>query len=362
MNKSIRFLTLFVVLALLLVPASPAYAQGPGPGGGRVIVGSNFTLGSGETFDGDLVLFGGNVAIEKDATLNGNLVVIGGRVDSNGKLAGDMVVVGGQIKLEEKALVTGDVVTIGGQLQRAEGARIEGEVVNNVAPKIEIPGGDIPVPSVPDVPALPNAPEIPIPNVVNVSFNPFVEFARVFGVSLLMAFLGILAVLFFQERLDRVSQAVVVQPLMTSSIGLLTIVALLVVAITIILLPVALLGLIPLGLAWLFGVIALGQEIGDRLTRALHQDWAPVITTALGTFILVFLVSSVQAVNDFLPFLVCVTWIIPVFVGLLAIGAVVITRFGARPVQSPALNVYTPPASPAPPPPGQGPDEIPPAS
>jgi hypothetical protein len=198
--------------------------------------------------------------------------------------------------------------------------------------------------------------------VVNVSFNPFLEFARVFGVSLLMAVLGILAVLFFQKRLDLVSQAVVTQPLMTGSIGLLTLVALLVVAITIILLPFALLGLIPLGLAWLFGVIALGQEIGDRFARALRQEWAPVLTTGLGTFILVFLVSSVQAVNDFLPFMVCVTWIIPVFIGLLAIGAVVITRFGARPVQSPALSVYTPLASPAPPSPSQGPDEIPPAS
>jgi cytoskeletal protein CcmA (bactofilin family) len=360
MKNSIRFLTLFVVLALLLVPASPAYAQGPGPGGGRVIFGSNFSLGNGETFDGDLVLFGGNVTIAEGAALNGDLVVIGGRVESNGKLAGDMVVVGGQIKLEEKALVIGDVVTIGGQLQRAEGARIEGEVINNVAPNIEIPSRDAPLPTVPDAPALPDAPEIPVPSVVNVSFNPFLEFARIFGASLLMAFLGILAVLFFQNRLDRVSQAVVAQPLMTSSIGLLTIVALLVIAITIILLPFALLGLIPLGLAWLLGVVAIGQEIGDRLAKALHQDLAPVITTALGTFILVFLVSSVQAVNDFLPFLACVTWIVPVLVGLLAIGAVVITRFGARPVQSPAMSVYTPPASP--PSPSQGMDEIPPAS
>jgi len=362
MKNSFRFLTLIVALVLLLVPASPAYAQGPGPGGGRVIVGSNFTLESGETFEGDLVLFGGNVTIEDDATLNGDLVVIGGRVESNGELDGDMVVVGGQIKLEGKALVTGNVVTIGGQLQRAEGARIEGEVVNNIAPKIEIPGGQVPVPPVPDVPVIPDVPEIQIPSVVNVRFNPFLEFAQVFGVSLLVTFLGILAVLFFQQRLDRVSQAVVAQPLMTSSIGLLTIVALLVVAITIILLPFALLGLIPLGLAWLFGVIAIGQEIGDRFAKALRQEWAPVLSTGLGTFILVFLVSSIQAVNDFLPFMACMTWIIPVFIGLLAIGAVVITRFGARSVQSPAMSVSVPPAGSSTPPAGQGPSEIPPAS
>jgi hypothetical protein len=47
--------------------------------------------------------------------------------------------------------------------------------------------------------------------------------------------------------------------------------------------------------------------------------------------------------NNLLPFMACVTWILPVLVGLLAIGAVVVTRFGARPIQTPALTVYTPP-------------------
>lgn len=357
MKNTFRFLTLLVLLALVFVPVSSVYAQGPGPGGGgRVIFGTNFTLGSGETFDGDLVLFGGNVTIEDHATLNGDLVVIGGRVESNGELDGDVVVVGGQIKLDEKALVTGDVVTIGGQLQRAEGARVEGDVVNNVAPRIEIPDGQVPIPPVPSVP------EIPVPTVVNAKFNPFLEFARVFGVSLLMAFLGVLAVLFFQKRLDYVSQAVVAQPLMTSSIGLLTIVALLVIALTIILLPFALLGLIPLGLAWLFGVVAIGQEIGERLAKAMRQNWTTVVNTGLGTFLLMFVVGSIQSLNDLVWIVGCFTWILPAFIGLLAIGGVVVTRFGAQPVPGPAVTVYTPPAAPSSPSSGQEPDEVPPAS
>jgi hypothetical protein len=106
-----------------------------------------------------------------------------------------------------------------------------------------------------------------------------------------------------------------------------------------------LLGLIPLGFAWLFGTIALGQEIGDRFAKAVNHEWAPVLTTGLGTFILVFLVSSVQAANDLLPFLACVTWVIPAVVGLMAIGSVVITRFGAIPIQGPGMIVYTPPAN-----------------
>src|ERR687891_1582927 len=134
MKLTFKILTVFILLTLLLTPAHPAYAQGPNPGEGQVLFGRNYTLESDDTFDGDLVVFGGNVTIEEDAILNGNLVVIGGTITSNGETKGDMVVVGGQISLEEAALVTGDVVTVGGQLTQADGANIQGEVVNNVAP------------------------------------------------------------------------------------------------------------------------------------------------------------------------------------------------------------------------------------
>lgn len=348
MKTNLKFLTSFVLLALLLIPTGSAYAQGTGSGdGGRVIFGSNFTVESGDTFSGDLVVFGGNVTIEEDAELNGNLVVFGGTVVSDGNVNGDVVIIGGQVELDENSVVNGDVVTVGGQVKRAEGAVVEGEVLNNVSPEIELPNGRIP----PGV----NVPNVHIPNEINVGFNPFWEFGRVFGSALIVSFLGILAALFFQDRLDRVSQAIVTQPLMTSSIGLLTIVVMIIAAFTLILLPVVGLGLIPLAFAWLLGVISMGQEIGDRFARALRQDWAPVITTGLGTFVLVFLVASVQSLDNLVPFMACMTWILPALVGLLAIGAVVITRFGARPVQSPALTVYTPPTDSGPPPPASQP-------
>jgi hypothetical protein len=268
--------------------------------------------------------------------LNGNLVVFGGTISADGNVNGDVAIIGGQVELEENAVVSGDVVTIGGQIQRAEGATVEGEVIHNVAPEVQLPSGRIP----PQV----DVPSIPVPE-INVGFNPFWEFSRVFGSALLVSILGILATLFFQDRLDRVSEAIVSQPLMTTSIGLLTVVVMIIAALTLILLPVVGLGLIPLAFAWLFGVISMGQEIGDRFARALRQDWTPVVSTGLGTFALVFVVASIQSLHSLAPFLACVTWILPLLVGLLAIGAVVVTRFGARPVQSPAaLTVYTPPS------------------
>jgi hypothetical protein len=190
------------------------------------------------------------------------------------------------------------------------------------------------------VPSVPNIPDVP--SIVNVRFNPFLQFGRVFTSSILMAFLGALTVLFFKERLDKVAQAVVAQPVMTTGIGLLTIVGLVVMALTLILIPFAALGLIPLGFAWLFGIIAIGQEIGERLSKALRQDWAPVLATGLGTFVIIFVVGFIQSLNDLSWVIGCFTWIVPVFVGLLAIGAVVITRFGARQATGPGLTVYTP--------------------
>ena len=336
MKITLKYLTLFVLLALLLVPTTAAHAQGVSTNGGRVIFGSNFTLKSGDEFNGDLVVFGGNVTVEQGADLNGDLVVFGGTVSANGNVQGDVVVIGGQVKLEEEALVGGDVVTIGGQVQQAEGATVKGEVVNNVAPEIQLPNGSM-SPSV-------NPPSVPIPPVINLHFNPFWEASRVFGSALIVAFLGVLTALFFQKQLDHASQAVVRQPLMTTSIGLLTIVVMIIAAFTIILLPVVLLGLIPLAFAWLFGIISMGQEVGDRFARAIKQNWTPVVTTGVGTFVLVFIVASIQSLNSLAPFLACVTWVFPVLIGLLAIGAVVVTRFGTRSVQGPGLTTYTPPA------------------
>jgi len=342
MKMKFRTLTFLLLLAMVLLPTGSVYAQGPGSGSGSVMFGTNVTIESGEPFDGDLVLFGGNVTVEPDAELNGDLVVIGGNIVSNGLLDGDVVVVGGQLKLEETAVVSGDVVLVGGQIQRAEGAEIMGDLVNNVVPKIDIPNGRVPpdVPAIPSVPDVPNLPGVPgVPSIVNVNFNPLSEFGRVFATSLFMAFLGMLAVLFFQERLGKVSNAVIAQPLMVGGIGLLSVIVGVALFLTII--PV-----IALVFAWLFGIVAIGLEVGERLAKALRQEWAMVINAGLGTFLLMFVVGSIQAVNGLSWVIGCFTWIIPAMIGLLAIGSVVVTRFGAQAVQSPAVSVYSPPTDP----------------
>src|SRR5215475_10125506 len=207
MNKLIKSCVWLTLLVLLIVPIVPAYAQSGNPG--KIIFGDNYTLGKDEKLNGDLVVFGGNVTIEDGANLNGNLVVFGGTIASNGNVSGDVVVFGGQIKLDDNAVVAGDVVTIGGQLDKAESAVIKGKEVNNVSPKIEIPG-KIP-------------PEVKPPS-INIDFNPFWQAMGIFYRAVIVAALAMLVVTFLQPQMERVGQTIVRQPVMAGGMGLLTIV------------------------------------------------------------------------------------------------------------------------------------------
>ena len=334
MKSTFRFLTLFVLLALLLIPAASASAQGPGPGSGRVVFGSNVTVESGDTFDGDLVVFGGNVTIEEDAALRGDLVVFGGRVQSNGEIEGDIVMVGGLVKLEDSALVTGDVVTIGGQLERAEGATVEGDVVNNVAPNIDIPNGRVP-PLVPDVPV---APDIPSPS-FNVNYNPFGEIFWVLFWAVIVSAFAMLLALFWQPQIERAGALIVSQPLMTGAVGLLALFLGVILFLTV--LPPLL-----VAFAWLFGIVAIGAEVGERFTKAINQTWSTVLTIGFGTFLLMLVGGAIGLIP-------CLGGLMQLLLGLVGIGGAVLTWFGSRSVQIPALTGQPPPGEP---------DQIPPAS
>ena len=326
MKKTLfKLFTFFVLITLLLIPASSAYAQGPNPGdGGRVIFGNNFTLEKGDTFNGDLVVFGGNVTIEEDANLNGNLVVIGGTIKSNGETKGDVVVVGGQVNLEEAARVTGDVVTIGSQLTQAEGAKIEGDVVNNVAPNITFPNARIP----PTAPASPSVPSVPSPN-IHIDYNPFAQvFWIVFWAVFVSGFAMLLA-LFWQPQLERAGKVMVSQPLMTGAIGLLSFFVAAILFLTIIPPVIAF-------FAWLFGVVAMGSEVGERFTKSLNQTWSSVLSVGFGTFLLMLVGGAIGLIP-------CLGGLILFLIGMVGIGASVITWFGLRLPQVQAMTVYTPP-------------------
>lgn len=342
MKKMFKIIAALTLIMVLLVPTQSAHAQGP-DGGGKVVFGQDFTLESGETLSGDLVVFGGNVVIEEDAVVNGSVVVfggnvefakdsringdtvmIGGNMEVNGVVDRDMVVIGGQIDLMETAVVHGDISMVGGQVSRDAKAQVDGAILENIpAPTIQIPN----LPAVPNVPDMPGIPNIPNPPVV-VNANPMWEAMSVFLQAFAVAMLAMLLALFLQPQLERVSDAVVRQPLVAGSFGLMTAVlaplAIVILVVTIILIPVALIAVVVLPLAWLFGIIALGQEVGERFTRGINQTWAPVLTTGFGSFLLML-------VGGYIGMIPCVGWIAPFLIGVMGIGGVILTWFGSRP-------------------------------
>jgi hypothetical protein len=134
--------------------------------------------------------------------------------------------------------------------------------------------------------------------------------------------------MFLPNPTTRTSQAVVKQPVMAGGVGLLTIIVtpivLLLFLITCILSPISLLGALALVVAWAFGRIAIGLEIGHRIAKTFDRDWPIPLAAGVGTFALVLVIDSI---GTFLP---CVGWLIPTIVGLFGLGGVILTRFGTQ--------------------------------
>lgn len=345
MNIKTNIIRIFLILAILVLPTGVVLAQSPG--GDVVLFGQNYTLKSGDTQNGSIVVFGGNILIEEDAVVNGDIILFGGNLNLAGRangevvliggnatvsdeVSGDVIVIGGQVNLTSTSVVKGDVAAIGGQVHREPGAQVGGNVTIN-APPVSPPRVD--------------RPSVPRPD-INVSYNPFWEIFKVFGRALAVAAIGMLLSLFLQPQLDRVAGAIVSQPLVAGGYGLLAAIAIpvavVITAITIILIPVALLIALIAPLAWVFGMVALGQEVGDRFTKAINQTWAPVLTIGFGTFILTLVVGLV----GMFP---CVGWLASFLVTLVVVGGVAMTLFGSRSAPGamirPPVDVEVPPTS-----------------
>ena len=342
MKNTFKLFMLALLAALLILPTSAVNARGLSGASldGRVIFGDNFTLSSGDTLTGDLVVFGGNVTIEADAVVQGDMVVIGGNVNLDGTVTGSTVSIGGSTSMGETSVVKGDLVTIGGSLSRDPGAEVIGEVITNIpAPDIQIPR----VPNPPAVPNVPNPPSPPNPPNFDFNFDPIGRFFRMFSTAIAVSLLAMLASLFLQPQIERVSQAVAGQPVIAGSIGLLTGVlapiTFVILAITIILIPVVLLAALALALAWLFGLIAIGTEVGERFTHAINQSWAPPLTAGIGTFLMMIVIGGIGLVP-------CIGWLATSLVALLGIGGVVLTFFGTRSYPQVVVPVAPPTSNP----------------
>ncbi len=330
MKLTVKITSLVLLAMLVFVPMQPAAAKGTSFDG-QVIFGQSYTLKSGETLTGDLLVFGGSATLEEGATVNGNVVLFGGSLVVNGEVTGDVAVTGGSVTIGASAHLHGNLTTVGASLERAEGAQIAGQIPNTATSWVGNGSND-------NNPVTPVNPATPVAPIVNVNLDPIGRVLNMFGQALGLAVLAMLMMLFLAPHADRVAHAVMAQPLTAGGIGLLTLIVapitLLLLTVTVILIPVVAAAVVALFVAAVFGWIAIGYEIGQRFTAAIHQNWHPAFSAGLGVFTLTLVADALTGI----PVLNCIGWLAPFLLGLAGLGAVIMTRFGTQAVSALKVN------------------------
>lgn len=313
-----KVLTACLLAWLLMAPAKPVWADG---GEGAVVFGGDFTLESGKELDGDLVVFGGNVVLEEDSFVKGAVFIMGGDATVAGEVRDELMVFGGAVELKSTAVIGSDVMAWGGHIQRAEGAVVKGRVMEGTA--MGFPRG-FRFSRVFRFPLI-------VPNMVPLEAGTRFFFNTIWGIfkaivtALALMALGLLVVLFLPRQTMMVTQALLAAPLPSLGVGFLTLVVAIglttLLTITICLSPIALFTALATIAAALFGWIAVGLLVGQKLLEGLK---APTLTPLLAVVVGVLLL----ALSSALP---CLGPLVLLGVVSLGLGGVVLTRLGTMP-------------------------------
>ncbi len=314
-------LVLLLLLTAVALPGTVVHAQGGT--GDKVVLGQSYTLGAGERLSGNLTVLGGDVRLEKGSRVEGDVVELGGTLSAAGEIGGNVSVFGGSLELASTAVVQGDLATFGGALREAAGAQVHGRTVQSFkAPRL----GDN-LPALPFVaPALPLAPQAPLAPAAPPHPGLLGRFVvwqlATLGWAVLLALLGIGAILLMPRQMERIASTIATEPVFSGAVGLLTLVVA-ALAGTILLLACGL-GLLiwfATGLGLLVGWLAIGLWLGQRLLRALQlHTTSSLPEVGIG----VFLTTVVAR----LP---CIGFLVTLAGGCVGLGAVMLTRFGSRP-------------------------------
>jgi hypothetical protein len=306
-RSGMKFLSsiLLAVLVLGLLPIT-AYAASPGD----IVIGNSYTLDSGKTLNDDLLIIGGSANLMSGSTVNGNVFLIGGSLNAAGTVNGDIIVLGGTANLTSTLILNGDLFSAGASVNRDPAAQITGQIHTGVnTPYLILPGG------------------MRLPNLTS-NYNPLIHVAGFLVRLFLWALVAMVVAMFIPTHLTRASQTALAQPIISGGLGCLTFIivpiVLILLAITICLFPIAIIGAFLFIIAWAFGLIALGLEVGKRISAIFKQDWHPAITAGLGTLALMIVLNGLET---FIP---CIGWIPKLLVGFIGMGSVLLTQFGMK--------------------------------
>ncbi len=299
-----------LILLLAVLAAPSAYAQAGD--GDRFIFNENFVLAEGETLYGGLVVAGGAAVLEDGSLVQQDVAAFGSALTIAGVVRGSVAVFSGSVHLAESAIIEGDFATFGAQVTREPGAVVRGDSVGRVR--------------TPETPEAPPAP--PEPAKRSLASRVIAWQFGTLGWALLLVLLGLAAVLLAPRAVGRVASAAAAEPALTFGLGLLTfIVAAMGGTLLLIACGLGLLVWLALGAALLLGWIAVGLWLGQRLLATLRVRPVSVLAqVGLGVALLTVVAR--------LPW--CVGFLFTVIAGSIGLGAVIVTRFGTQPADTPA--------------------------
>ena len=335
-----------LVIVVVLLPGVPALANGGPPEGGAVRWNEDFTLEKDALLDGDLVVFGGDAMLETGSVVEGTVVVWGGDAEIDGTVGGEVVVSSGDVFLGANAVVQGAVVCSWAcDVEREEGSRVHGTTIEDM-PLFSL-GPDYWLDqqwTSPDEPSRRTQWTSVAARVLGVALRA----ARSIAGVLVVATVAGLVALLWPGPTNRVAQTASKAPWPSIGVGLLTAFAatalVVALAVTVCLSPVALLAALAVSAGGLFGWIAIGALVGERLMEALKaRQITPLFATSLGTLLITVVSSGLRLVR-------CVGvfgWMVTLALGCLGLGAVVLTRFGTTQYTPDELEVVAPSAAPA---------------
>jgi hypothetical protein len=255
----------------------------------------------------------------------------------DGEVSQDVVVVGGAVKLGADTHVHGKLITYSAPVNRDVGAVVDGGLIDN--------------PTRPESPVSPAAPILPL--LITTITDPIQKAQTVLGQSILLALLAALIAMFMPAHMRRIADAVVAQPFMTFGMGLLTLVVFIVAIVALALFSVFIITLfvtIPLiaiisivfAAACVLGWLALGMEVGLRISQMFPRELPLPLATGLGAF-------SLSLVTQGVGFVPCIGGLLSGIVAFIGLGAVFMTRFGMRPAMlslTPTVIDAAPPVQP----------------
>lgn len=330
MKINFKLFVLILLAVVLLVPSRALAQSNSASLPDKYVFGDNFTLESGDTLDEDLYVFGGNIDIQPGAKVSGDIWLTGGNLTIDGDVGGDVHATGGSIRLGPTAVVDGNVEVTGASIDRDPAATVGGEIKRNASGPMELTPGNW-----------------SLPWMATMANNIFSDVFSVFLWSFMLAALAVVVVIFWPKQVALTGTTAIQQPVVAGGLGFLTLIAAVIIltllAITIIGLLISVPGFLVLGVAAAFGWIALGFEVGQRLMKAFKTEWALPVSAGLGTLLLTLIMSGASVM---IP---CIGGIIPFLIGMMGLGAVLITRLGTQTYPPSVVPVTAPvPASPTP--------------